>query len=37
MSVAQYGVLGTVVGVVWFALIAGWALRVRQRESAHGG
>jgi hypothetical protein len=33
MSVAQFGVLGSVVGAVWFAVIAAFGVRARARES----
>jgi hypothetical protein len=33
MSVAQFGLLGTVVGVVWFTLIVSSALWVRKNEA----
>ncbi len=34
MSVAQFGILGAAVGVVWFTVIALVAIWVQRRESA---
>jgi hypothetical protein len=34
MSVVQFGILGTAVGVVWFTVIALIAIWVQRRENA---
>lgn len=35
MSVAQFGMLGAVVGIVWFTMIALFAIWVQRREHDH--